>query len=135
MIKKCNDFGAGGVSVAIGELCPGVDIDLSAIPTKYLGLDATALAISESQERMAVVVAKADVARLINYAKNENLEATVVAKVTDTNHLRMFFKKKRVVNIDRNFLNTNGTKQFTKVQIDKIHQSKLDISNKTCTQL
>jgi phosphoribosylformylglycinamidine synthase len=90
LIKKCNDFGAGGVSVAIGELCPGLDINLDSIPKKYLGLNGTELAISESQERMAVVVSSEDTNHFLELASSENLEATVVAQVTDTNHLRMF---------------------------------------------
>jgi phosphoribosylformylglycinamidine synthase len=90
LIKKCNDFGAGGVCVAIGELCDGLDINLDAVPKKYEGLDGTELAISESQERMAVVVNKNDAINFIKLANSENLEATIVAKVTNTNRLRMY---------------------------------------------
>jgi phosphoribosylformylglycinamidine synthase len=90
LIKKCNDFGAGGVSVTIGELCPGMDINLNAVPKKYQGLNGTEIAISESQERMAVVVNAKDQKQFIKLAQQENLEATVVAKVTNTNHLRMY---------------------------------------------
>jgi phosphoribosylformylglycinamidine synthase len=90
LIKKCNDFGAGGVAVAIGELCDGLDINLDLVPKKYQGLNGTELAISESQERMAVVVNKKDAKKFISFANEENLEATIVAKVTNTNHLRMF---------------------------------------------
>ena len=111
MIKKCNDFGAGGVSVAIGELADGLDIDLDSVPKKYEGLDGTELAISESQERMAVVIAKEDSARFIQEAMNENLEATEVAVVTDTGRLRMKWRNKTIVDISREFLNTNGVKQ------------------------
>lgn len=115
MIKKCNDFGAGGVSVAIGELSESLDINLDVVPKKYEGLDGTELAISESQERMAVVVAKEDVKSLIAYAEQENLEATEVAVVTSTNRLRMFWRNNPIVNISREFLDTNGVKQTTDV--------------------
>ena len=115
MIKRCNDFGAGGVSVAIGELADGLDIDLDAVPKKYQGLDGTELAISESQERMAVVVSKEDSERFIRLAHEENLEATVVAVVTDTNRLVMRWRGKDIVNISRAFLNTNGAEQRASV--------------------
>ena len=108
MIKRCNDFGAGGVSVAIGELADGLDIDLNAVPKKYDGLDGTELAISESQERMAVVVAEKDVKKFLKLAKNENLEATVVATVTDANRLKMKWNGKYIVDLSREFLATNG---------------------------
>lgn len=117
MIKKCNDFGAGGVSVAIGELTDGVDINLDKVPKKYEGLDGTELAISESQERMAVVVAEADVDSFYHYAVQENLEATVVAKVTAEGRMRMFWRDKSIVEISRDFLNTNGIKQETTVRV------------------
>lgn len=115
MIKKCNDFGAGGVSVAIGELTDGIEINLDAIPKKYEGLDGTELAISESQERMAVVVSEKNAAKFIEYAKEENLEAVVVAKVTGDRRLKMFWRGKVILDIRRDFLNTNGVKQKTKV--------------------
>lgn len=111
MIKRCNDFGAGGVSVAIGELADGLDINLDAVPRKYEGLDGTELAISESQERMAVVVAKENVKMFIDAADEENLEATVVAVVTGNDRLRMTWRGKTIVDISRDFLNTNGVKQ------------------------
>ena len=111
LIKKCNDFGAGGVSVAIGELADGLNINLDAVPKKYDGLDGTELAISESQERMAVVVSKEDVQKFIKYAHGENLEATVVAEVTDDRRLKMTWRGKLILDIDRNFLDTNGVKQ------------------------
>lgn len=95
LIKRCNDFGAGGVSVAIGELADGLHIDLNKVPKKYEGLDGTELAISESQERMAVVVAKEDAEKFLELAKTENLEATAVAEVTDTNRLTMEWNGKR----------------------------------------
>jgi UDP-N-acetylmuramyl-tripeptide synthetase len=99
LIKRCNDFGAGGVSVAIGELCDGLVIQLDKVPKKYEGLDGTELAISESQERMAVVVAASDADKFIAYANEENLEATLVADVTDTNRLEMYWRGKKIVNL------------------------------------
>ncbi len=117
MIKKCNDFGAGGVSVAIGELADGLNIDLDKVPKKYEGLNGTELAISESQERMAVVVNKENVDGFIALAAEENLAATPVAVVTDTGRMRMFLKGKAIVDISRDFLNTNGVKQEAEVEI------------------
>ena len=108
MIRRCNDFGAGGVSVAVGELAPGLDINLDAVPKKYEGLNGTELAISESQERMAVVVRKSDVDRFISEAKKENLNAVVVATVTDTNRLVMKWRGNTIVNIGREFLDAAG---------------------------
>ena len=116
-IKKCNDFGAGGVSVAIGELADGLNIDLDKVPKKYAGLNGTELAISESQERMAVVVAEKDVEAFIALAAEENLAATPVATVTDTGRMRMLLKGKAIVDIAREFLNTNGVKQEANVEI------------------
>jgi len=117
MIKKCNDFGAGGVSVAIGELTDGLEINLDAVPKKYEGLDGTELAISESQERMAVVVAREDAARFIAFAREENLEATEVAVVRANPRLKMMWRGQTIVDISREFLNTNGVKQTTKVHV------------------
>jgi phosphoribosylformylglycinamidine synthase len=111
LIKKCNDFGAGGVSVAIGELADGLRINLDKLPTKYEGLDGTELAISESQERMAIVVDAKDADTMLAYAKEENLEAVVVAQVTDTNRLVIEWRGKEIVNLSRAFLNTNGAHQ------------------------
>ena len=111
LIKRCNDFGAGGVSVAIGELADGLVIDLNSVPTKYGGLDGTELAISESQERMAVVVASSDVGRFKELAESENLEATVVAVVSDEPRLVMKWNGKEIVNISREFLNSNGAEK------------------------
>lgn len=108
MIRRCNDFGAGGVSVAVGELSPGLEINLDAVPKKYEGLNGTELAISESQERMAIVVREKDVQALIDAAHAENLDATVIAKVTDTNRLVMKWRGKTIVDISRAFLDTNG---------------------------
>ncbi|MBQ4268494.1 MAG: phosphoribosylformylglycinamidine synthase, partial [Clostridia bacterium] len=120
-IKKCNDFGAGGVSVAIGELADGLNIDLDKVPKKYEGLNGTELAISESQERMAVVVAEKDVEPFIALAAEENLSATPVAVVTDTGRMKMFLKGKAIVDISREFLDTNGVKQVTEAEItDKV---------------
>ncbi len=118
MIKKCNDFGAGGVSVAIGELADGLNIDLDKVPKKYEGLSGTELAISESQERMAVVIDEKNVDGFITLAAEENLAATPVAVVTDTGRMKMFLKGKTIVDISRDFLNTNGVKQETEVEID-----------------
>lgn len=117
MIKRCNDFGAGGVSVAIGELCRGIDIDLNKVPKKYEGLDGTELAISESQERMAVVISSENAERFIKLSEDENLEATIVAEVTDTDRLRMNWKDKTIVDIKRSFLDTNGAKQEISLKI------------------
>ncbi|WP_415296690.1 phosphoribosylformylglycinamidine synthase [Clostridium perfringens] len=117
MIKRCNDFGAGGVSVAIGELCRGIDIDLNKVPKKYEGLDGTELAISESQERMAVVISSENADRFIKLSEDENLEATIVAEVTDTDRLRMNWKDKAIVDIKRSFLDTNGAKQEISLKV------------------
>ncbi len=111
MIKRCNDFGAGGVSVAIGELADGLDIDLNKVPKKYEGLDGTELAISESQERMAVVIEKENVERFMALADSENLEATVVARVTEEPRLRVHWNGKTVIDISREFLNSNGAEK------------------------
>ena len=111
LIKRCNDFGAGGVSVAIGELADGIKINLNAVPKKYEGLDGTELAISESQERMAVVVEAKDVARFCELAESENLEATVVAEVTEEPRLVMRWNDKVIVDISREFLNSNGAEK------------------------
>ena len=120
-IKKCNDFGAGGVSVAIGELADGLEINLNAVPKKYEGLNGTELAISESQERMAVVVAEKDVDSFIALAAEENLSATPVAVVTDSGRMKMYLDGKAIVDISRDFLNTNGVKQETKAELhDKV---------------
>ena len=115
LIKKCNDFGAGGVSVAIGELAAGLNIDLDKVPKKYAGLDGTELAISESQERMAVVIDPKDVETFLNYANEENLEAVCVAVVTEDPRLVMTWRGKEIVNISRAFLDTNGAHQETDV--------------------
>jgi phosphoribosylformylglycinamidine synthase len=120
LIKKCNDFGAGGVSVAIGELADGLVIDLDKVPVKYLGLNGTELAISESQERMAVVIAKEDEAVFAEFARKENLEATTVAVVTDTNRLVMNWNGKDIVDLSRAFLDTNGVRNETKVEVGSI---------------
>lgn len=116
-IKKCNDFGAGGVSVAIGELSDGVEIELDLVPKKYEGLSGTELAISESQERMAVVVAAKDVTEFIRLAAEENLTATPVAKVTSDRRMKMFHRGRAIVDISRDFLDTNGVKQHTPAEI------------------
>ena len=118
IIKKCNDFGAGGVSVAIGELAAGLEVDLDKVPKKYAGLDGTELAISESQERMAVVVDPADVDTFMGYAAEENLEATSVAVVTKEPRLVLRWRGKDIVNLSRAFLDTNGAHQETRVKIN-----------------
>ncbi len=115
LIRKCNDFGAGGVSVAIGELAAGLQIQLDKVPKKYAGLDGTELAISESQERMAVVIDPKDVETFMAYAHEENLEATCVAEVTEAPRLVMYWRGKEIVNISRAFLDTNGAHQETDV--------------------
>ena len=118
LIKKCNDFGAGGVSVAIGELADGLVVDLDKVPKKYAGLDGTELAISESQERMAVVVDPKDVETFLGYAAEENLEAVPVAEVTKEPRLILNWRGKDIVNLSRAFLDTNGAHQETKVSVD-----------------
>ena len=118
IIKKCNDFGAGGVSVAIGELAPGLQIDLDKVPKKYAGLDGTEIAISESQERMEVVVAPEDVEKFLGFANEENLEAVPVAVVTKEPRLVLSWRGKEIVNISRAFLDTNGAHQETTVEVE-----------------
>ncbi len=125
LIKRCNDFGAGGVSVAIGELADGLEIDLNAVPKKYEGLDGTELAISESQERMAVVVEKENVDKFIALAEKENLEATPVAVVKEEPRLKMTWNGKTIVDISRDFLNSNGAEKHTDVAVP---DSKVDFS-------
>ncbi|MCD6321933.1 MAG: phosphoribosylformylglycinamidine synthase, partial [Clostridiales bacterium] len=118
LIKKCNDFGAGGVAVAIGELAPGLIINLNKVPKKYEGLDGTELAISESQERMAVVVDPSDVKTFFKLAADENLECAVVADITDDNRLRMRWNGKFIVDLSRDFLDTNGVTQHVSAKIE-----------------
>ena len=122
MIKRCNDFGAGGVSVAIGEIAESLDINLDLVPKKYDGLDGTELAISESQERMACAIDAANKERFIELAGLENLQATHVATVTDTGYLRMFWNGKTIVDLNRAFLDTNGKKQQTDVHVAKVDE-------------
>ena len=119
MIKRCNDFGAGGVSVAIGELTDGLVIDLNAVPKKYEGLDGTEIAISESQERMAVVIAKENTEKFLAEAAKENLEATVVADVVDEPRLKMNWNGVTIVDLSREFLNSNGAPKYTDITIEK----------------
>ena len=127
LIKRCNDFGAGGVSVAIGELADGLEINLNAVPKKYEGLDGTELAISESQERMAVVVEAKDVARFCELAESENLEATVVAEVKEKPYLVMYWNGKAIVNISREFLNSNGAEKHIDVAPAKLEDYSKEI--------
>ena len=117
LIKKCNDFGAGGVSVAIGELSDGIDINLNAILKKYEGLDGTELAISESQERMAVVIDKKDIEKFLSFAKEENLQAIKVAMIKKESKLTMFWNGKKIVDISREFLNSNGAKKHINAKV------------------
>ena len=117
LIKRCNDFGAGGVSVAIGELADGLSIDLDAVRKKYEGLDGTELAISESQERMAVVVAPEDADKFIAAAQEENLEAYQVAVVTESPRMVMTWKGQTIANLSREFLNTNGAVKHASVSV------------------
>ena len=126
MIKRCNDFGAGGVSVAIGELTDGLVIDLNAVPKKYDGLDGTEIAISESQERMAVVIAPEDAEKFMAEAKKENLEATVVADVVAEPRLRMNWNGNTIVDLSREFLNSNGAPKYTDIEIEEPDTSKHD---------
>ena len=124
MIKRCNDFGAGGVSVAIGELADGLDIDLNAVPKKYEGLDGTELAISESQERMAVVIESKNKKKFLDLANAENLEATVVAKVKEDARLTMKWNGKIICDISREFLNSNGAEKHIEIEAPKINDYK-----------
>ena len=117
LIKRCNDFGAGGVAVAIGELADGIDVNLDLVPRKYEGLDGTELAISESQERMAAVISEENVTEFIQYAAEENLEAVVVARVTDQPRFRMFWRGDCILDLGRAFLNTNGVKQEINIRV------------------
>ena len=127
LIKRCNDFGAGGVSVAVGELADGLDIDLNKVPKKYEGLDGTELAISESQERMAVVVEAENVDKFLALALSENLEATVIATVTEEKRLRMRWNGKTIVDISREFLNSNGAEKHIDIAPSKIESIEKDI--------
>ncbi len=129
LIKRCNDFGAGGVSVAIGELADGIEIDLNKVPKKYDGLDGTELAISESQERMAVVVEAKDVARFCELAEEENLEATVVATIKERPYLTMNWNGENIVNISREFLNSNGAEKHIDVECAKAECYKKEIGS------
>lgn len=119
LIKRCNDFGAGGVSVAVGELAPSLSINLDAIPKKYIGLNGIEVAISESQERMAVVIAKDSLTNLLKFAEEENVEATEIAQVTDDGYLRMIWLGEELVSLKRSFLDSNGASRKTKVHIPK----------------
>ena len=127
MIKRCNDFGAGGVSVAIGELADGLFIDLNAVPKKYDGLDGTELAISESQERMAVVIEAENKDRFLELANSENLEATVVAKITAEPRLRMTWNGKIICDISREFLNSNGAEKHIDIECAKVQDYQKEI--------
>ena len=129
LIKKSNDFGAGGVSVAIGELADGLEISLDAVKTKYSGLNATELAISESQERMAVVVETKDVLEFIKYCEEENIEVTEVAKVTAARRLVMYYKGQKIVDISREFIDSAGAMHYTKANIKAVENNNPFIKN------
>jgi len=120
LIKRCNDFGAGGASVAIGELAEGLEITLNNLPVKYEGIDGTELALSESQERMALVVAESDLETIKRHAEAENIEATVVARITEQKKLVMTWRGKKIVDIDRSFLDTNGAKRRAVVRVPAV---------------
>lgn len=126
LVKKSNDFGAGGVSVAIGELADGLDIDLNAVKTKYKGLNGSELAISESQERMSVVVDKNDVDKFFDFCRLENIEATIIAYITDDNRLKIKWNGEYIVNLSRDFINTSGVRQKTNVKVDAIPDNILE---------
>jgi phosphoribosylformylglycinamidine synthase len=119
LIKKCNDFGAGGVSVAVGELADGLEIDLDKVMLKYEGLNGTEIAISESQERMAIVIAEPDLPEMMKLCKSESVEAAVIAKVTESPRLVMYWRGKKIVNLARSFLDSNGAKRFSDVAVGK----------------
>ena len=129
LIKRCNDFGAGGVSVAIGELADGLVINLDKVPTKYDGLDGTELAISESQERMAVVIAKENVEKFIQLAQTENIESTIVAEVMEEPRVKMFWRGKCIVDVSREFLDTNGDVKKAQVSVQKPEPEKSPFKN------
>ena len=135
LIVKCNDFGAGGVSVAIGELADSLDIYLDKVPKKYEGLSGTELAISESQERMAVVLDKNDVEKFIEFSAKENLQATAVAEVTDNGRMRMFYAGNVIVDLKRKFLDTNGVKQRQNAYVDDNVSNYMDKLNEKTEQL
>ncbi|MBQ7732503.1 MAG: phosphoribosylformylglycinamidine synthase [Synergistaceae bacterium] len=118
LIKKCNDFGAGGVSVAVGELADGLDIDLDSVPLKYAGLDGTEIAVSESQERMAIVISPENLARVKALALSEDVQATVIARVNDSGRMRMTWRNHEIVNLSREFINSNGAPRHTDVKIN-----------------
>ncbi len=128
LIKRCNDFGAGGVSVAVGELADGLDINLDAVPLKYSGLDGTEIAVSESQERMAVVISPENVERVKALALSEDVEATVIAKVNDSGRMRMTWRGKETVNISRAFINTNGAARHITVKVNPKSHAKISRS-------
>ncbi len=134
LIKRCNDFGAGGVSVAIGELADGLHIDLNKVPKKYDGLDGTELAISESQERMAVVVAAKDAEKFIEYAHTENLEATVVAEVTEDPRLVLEWNGDNIVNLSREFLNSNGAVKHTDIVVEDVKPCEVSVKGDSAAE-
>ncbi len=134
LIKRCNDFGAGGVSVAVGELAPSLSINLDTIPKKYIGLDGIELAISESQERMAIVVPKEALTSILKFAEEENVEATEIAQVTADGYLRMYWQGEELVSLKRAFLNSNGANRSTEVQVPK-YENEVPRNNSWIEQL
>ena len=134
LIKRCNDFGAGGAAVAIGELADGVEIYLDAMPVKYEGLNGTELAISESQERMAVVVAESDLQEICRHAESENIETSVAAKITARRHLVMIWRDKKIVDIARDFLDTNGAERYADIQVPPVNCAAPELNNTNLTK-
>lgn len=125
LVKRCNDFGAGGVCVAIGEIAESLDINLDAVPKKYEGLNGTELAISESQERMAVAIAPENLERVLQFAAEENLDATPVAKVTDSGRMRLYWRGRAIVDLDRRFIDSNGAPQYAEARVSGAAQNDL----------
>ncbi len=135
LIKRCNDFGAGGVSVAVGELADGLEINLDAVPLKYSGLDGTEIAVSESQERMAVVVAEKDAEKVKNLALSEDVQATVIARVNNSGRMKMTWRGKEIVNLSREFINSNGAARKINVKVNNFHSSPLTPHSSLLTDL
>lgn len=134
MIKKCNDFGAGGVSVAVGELADGLDIDLDSVPLKYSGLDGTEIAVSESQERMAVVVSESSVNRVKELALSEDVQAEIIARVNDSGYMRMKWRGREIVNLSREFINSNGAERHVNIKVNAPEKLHYAAENKTFRQ-
>ena len=131
LIKRCNDFGAGGVSVAVGELAEGLEINLDSVPLKYAGLDGTEIAVSESQERMAVVVSAGNVERVKNLALSEDVQASIIARVNDSGRMRMTWRGREIVNLSRDFINSSGAKRNITVKVNEPHKKIYDSDSKS----